>query len=142
MVALYGPIKEPIGVPMGNVSLPNFAGGPLRVSDPTSGWQGTCDTFVIWSKYMRGQPGGVLQKSPFEKLHESLDQPSIPHGGNHQRPGWWDTISHTGIRAIRQSDFLFVRKFIDKPRLSGDGGDGGDGARVTKHLHLSLADED
>jgi len=115
MAALYGPLQNVDGFRHQSVNLPNFIGGPLQVT-ANAGWQGTCDTFVIWSKYLH-TPG----PNPFERLHSSLDPPSIPHSGTSARPGWWDTISLTGISAIRQSDFLFVRKFIDGPTLFGGG---------------------
>lgn len=123
MAAIFGSIKQPIGSADQDVHLPNFVGGPLRVS-ARAGWQGTCDTFVMWSKYLGALAGATMDRSSFEKFHMSLDRASVPHGGNNQRPGWWDTISMHGIRAIRQSDFLFVRKFIDKPALA-DGNDFG-----------------
>lgn len=116
MAALYGTVTaHPNTESM--MDLYRFSGSPLRVSDHT-GWQGTCDTFVVWSKYLHASGD-----NPFERLHRSLDAPSIPHGGNSARPGWWDTISPTGMRAIRNSDFLFVRKFIDNPTLTGGVGD-------------------
>lgn len=116
LAALYGTITvNPHTESM--MDLYGFSGSPLRVSDHT-GWQGTCDTFVVWSKYLHAEGD-----NPFERLHRSLDAPSIPHGGNSARPGWWDTISPTGMRAIRNSDFLFVRKFIDNPAVSGSTGD-------------------
>jgi hypothetical protein len=116
MGALYGPLDH-VNVHQDTISLPMFAGGPLRINHEI-GWQGTCDTFVVWAKYL-GQAGGM--GNPFQRLHESLDQPSIPHGGNSQRPGWWDKMSTTGIKALRNSDFLFIRKFTDQPYLT-DGG--------------------
>jgi hypothetical protein len=118
MAALYGTLSHVNAAQDAIVSLQMFTNTPLRVSGSV-GWQGACDTFVIWSKYLHA-PGN----NPFSKLHSSLDPASIPHGGNDQRPGWWDTISAYGMRAIRDSGFLFVRKFVDNPRLS-DGGDFG-----------------
>lgn len=115
MAALFGTLSTEDARRDKMVNLPLFTGSPLRIG-AGAGWQGTCDTFVIWSKYLHS-PGN----NPFEKLHASLDAPSVPHGGNDQRPGWWDTISTTGIRAIRTSEFLFVRKFIDNPALAGGG---------------------
>jgi hypothetical protein len=112
MAALFGFIKNVDSSRDQVVSLSGFTNSPLRVSKNV-GWQGSCDTFVMWSKYLH-MPG----HNPFLKLYSSLDQASVPHGGNDQRPGWWDTISETGIQAIRKSDFLFVRKFIDNPRLT------------------------
>jgi len=114
MTALFGAIDTISANEETSVSFPMFGGGPLRVARNT-GWQGTCDTYVIWSKYL-GQDGGAA--SSFQRLHKSLDPPSIPHGGNNQRPGWWDKMSTFGMRAIRLSDFLFVRKFIDNPTLT------------------------
>lgn len=98
------------------VSLDHFSGGTLHGSLHISGdelWQGECDTFVMWSAYMH-----TGQNNAFERLHSSLDAVSVPHTGNGARPGWWDTISETGIKAIKDSDFLFVRKFIDHPKLA------------------------
>lgn len=118
LAALFGPLQVGDTVSPSDVALPMFSGGPLHISG-NEGWQGTCDTFVIWSKYI-GAAGGIANS--FQKLHQSLDAASTPHGGNSQRPGWWDKISTYGIRAIRNSDFLFVRKFVDKPWLT-DGGE-------------------
>lgn len=116
MTTLYGTLSHVDATRDAMVSLQMFTNAPLKVS-ASVGWQGACDTFVIWSKYMHA-PGN----NPFSQLHTSLDPASIPHGGNDQRPGWWDTISTHGIRSIRNSGFLFIRKFIDNPRLA-DGGD-------------------
>jgi hypothetical protein len=115
MAALYGTLSHTDATRDAIVSLQMFTNTPLRVSGSV-GWQGACDTFVLWSKYLHA-PGN----NPFSELHTSLDPPSIPHGGNDQRPGWWDTISPYGIQAIRKSGFLFVRKFIDNPTLHGGG---------------------
>jgi hypothetical protein len=116
MAAIYGvlnsaPNKDTV------VSLQKFTGSQLQLSS-YAGWQGMCDTFVIWAKYM-GKDSGV--SNPFYRLMTSLDPPSVPHGGNNQRPGWWDQMSTVGMTALRRSDFLFIRKFIDKPYLT-DGG--------------------
>lgn len=108
MIALYGAFTN-TGRP---VKLPGFSGGTIDIG-PGKGWQGTCDTFVVWAKYM-----GLSGYNPFLAMHTTLDAASIPHGGNFARPGWWDTISSSGIHAIRSSDFLFARKFIDRPFLS------------------------
>jgi hypothetical protein len=97
------------------VSFSGFTNSPLRVSS-TAGWQGQCDTFVMWAKYLRTQGN-----NPFSRFYDTLDPPSVPHSGNDHRPGWWDTISDKGIAAIRNSEFLFVRKFIDNPSLVGGG---------------------
>jgi len=112
MSALFGTLSHVDAARDAVVSLQMFGNSPLKVS-ASVGWQGACDTFVIWSKYLHA-PG----HNPFSELHTSLDPVSIPHGGNDQRPGWWDTISTTGIKAIRNSGFLFVRKFIDNPHLA------------------------
>jgi len=116
MAALYGTMGQVDTNQDRRVDMASFVGGPIWISR-SAGWQGQCDTFVIWSKYLH-----TAGKNPFERLHASLDFVSIPHGGNDARPGWWDTISTTGISVIRNSDFLFVRKFIDAPRLA-DGPD-------------------
>jgi hypothetical protein len=111
MAALYGPIGQVDSAGLKIVTLPSFVGGPLSISS-TAGWQGECDTFVMWSKHLN-----YGATNPFARFYRMLDPPSIPHGGNFARPGWWDSISSTGLRAIRSSTFLFVRKFIDNPRL-------------------------
>lgn len=116
MAALFGTLSHLDSSRDAVVSLQMFTNTPLKVSAAV-GWQGACDTFVMWSKYLHA-PGN----NPFAQLHASLDQASVPHGGNDQRPGWWDKISTQGIKAIRASSFLFVRKFIDKPTLT-DGPD-------------------
>jgi len=116
MTALWGTLSHVDAARDAVVSLQMFTNAPLRVSAGV-GWQGACDTFVMWAKYLHA-PGN----NPFSLLHTSLDPASVPHGGNDQRPGWWDTISTYGIKAMRNSGFLFVRKFIDNPRLS-DGND-------------------
>mmetsp|Transcript_1396 Transcript_1396/g.3095 ORF Transcript_1396/g.3095 Transcript_1396/m.3095 type:complete len:386 (+) Transcript_1396:108-1265(+) len=115
MAVLYGTMSQVDARQDKAMQLPLFTGGPLHIS-ANAGWQGECDTFVIWSRYLH-TPG----RNPFGSLYSSLDSASVPHGGNSARPGWWDTISTTGLGAIRSSSFLFVRKFIDKPRLA-DGG--------------------
>lgn len=115
MVALFGTIKHVDANHDAAVSFSRFVGAPLRVSK-TAGWQGQCDTFVMWAKYLNA-PGN----NPFKRFYATLDAVSIPHGGNDQRPGWWDTISKNGMAAIRRSEFLFVRKFIDSPRVAGGG---------------------
>ncbi|CAK0827651.1 unnamed protein product, partial [Prorocentrum cordatum] len=103
MAALYGPIGQVDRAQEKVVDLPLFVGAPLRVS-ASPGWQGECDTFVLWSHHLHA-PGN----NPFLKLYSSLDPKSVPHGGNFARPGWWDTITTVGLKAIRDSSFLFVR---------------------------------
>jgi len=112
MAALYGTLTHVNAAQDAVVSLQAFTNTPLRVT-ASAGWQGACDTFVMWAKYLHA-PGN----NPFWDLHKSLDPASVPHGGNDQRPGWWDKISSYGLQAIRQSGFLFVRKFIDNPYLT------------------------
>merc|ERR1719324_2086496 len=120
MAAIFGPISKRLTQTYADVHLQNFVGGPLRIS-AEAGWQGTCDTFVIWAKYLSAPAGATMAMSPFQKFYRSLDQASVPHAGNSMRPGWWDKISTQGIRAIRHSDFLFMRKFIDNPSMvNGD----------------------
>jgi len=115
MAALYGTLSHVDAAQDAVVSLALFSNGPLRISNQ-AGWQGECDTFVMWAKYLH-----TAGNNPFNRLHSALDPASVPHGGNSQRPGWWDTISSYGITAIKNSDFLFVRKFIDNPTLAGGG---------------------
>lgn len=119
LAALYGTLSHVDSTRDAVVSLQRFINSPLTVT-AQAGWQGACDHFVMWSKYLHA-PGN----NPFSAFHATLDDVSKPHSGNDQRPGWWDTMSTTGMRAVRNSGFLFVRKFIDNPRLS-DGPDFGE----------------
>jgi hypothetical protein len=115
MTALYGTLGQ-VEANGRSVDLPGFIGSPLWITKE-AGWQGECDTFVMWSKHLH-----YGNNNPFLRFYNTLDAPSIPHGGNFARPGWWDTISNQGLRAIKSSPFLFMRKFVDNPRLS-DGPD-------------------
>lgn len=125
MAALIGPIPKVNPKAMQFVHLDGVGeSGNINLEvDSQAGWQGSCDTFVMWVKYAN-VPGR------FSSFLKTLDTVSMPHPGNFMRPGWWDTISAKGISAIRNSDFLFVRKFIDNPTLSADGGTGGDFAET------------
>eukprot|EP00747_Dinoflagellata_sp_TGD_P164440 gnl/TRDRNA2_/TRDRNA2_184389_c0_seq1.p1 gnl/TRDRNA2_/TRDRNA2_184389_c0~~gnl/TRDRNA2_/TRDRNA2_184389_c0_seq1.p1 ORF type:complete len:426 (+),score=54.99 gnl/TRDRNA2_/TRDRNA2_184389_c0_seq1:161-1438(+) len=116
MLAIYGPFQaDSVGTEYWQ-DLPGFAGGTVYVG--RAGWQGVCDTFVMWRKYLWETSSGY---NPFLKLYNSLDAASRPHNGNNARPGWWDTMSRQGMKAIRESDFLFVRKFIDNPAVAEGG---------------------
>jgi len=101
-----------------------FTNSPLRIN-AEAGWQGKCDTFAMWSAYtsmsLETPQGSKHAASPWVKLYSALDQASIPHTSPDTRPAWWDTISFQGIKAIGQSDFLFVRKFVDHPQLTYGG---------------------
>lgn len=112
MATLYGPLAHDLSGSSQAVYLPSFSSGPLQIHAST-GWQGMCDTFVLWSQYVNPWGG-----SAFDRLLASLDKDSQPHTGNFARPGWWDRISSNGIAAIRASEFLFVRKFVDGPALA------------------------
>lgn len=114
MLALYGPIQQVNPNVAQEVDLPDFTGGPLTVASwgEAKGWQGACDTFVLWSSYM-----SAGHDNPFELLYRELDPGSMPHWGNGARPGWWDAITERGMKAFRNSQFLFIRKFIDAPEL-------------------------
>mmetsp|Transcript_54524 Transcript_54524/g.127433 ORF Transcript_54524/g.127433 Transcript_54524/m.127433 type:complete len:407 (-) Transcript_54524:70-1290(-) len=116
MTALYGTLGPVNAFSDASLSLDLFVGSPLHVSR-AAGWQGRCDTFVMWPQYLKS-PG----YNPFSDFHAMLDSPSVPHSGNTHRPGWWDTMSRQGMLALRHSNFLFARKFVDKPTLA-DGGD-------------------
>jgi len=112
MAAVYGTLHHTDASSIQHVQLSLFTGTPLQIS-AAAGWQGECDTFVIWSKYLH-----IPGNNPFKRLYAALDHESLPHGGNLARPGWWDKLSMKGMVAIRNSGFLFVRKFIDNPKLS------------------------
>lgn len=104
------------------VSLPAFTNAPLHVAASTD-LQGSCDTFVAWPAYAKGRdaPFNMTGSSAFSRLYTNLDPLSVPYSGDAQKPGYWDTISSHGMRTIRSSEFLFVRKFADAPRVA-DGG--------------------
>lgn len=102
----------------------DLTNSPVKIK-PDAGWQGSCDTFALWSEYRKTSfelPQGktTIAGSPWMKLYSALDEASIPHSSS-SGPAWWDSISRHGIKAIADSDFLFVRKFKDNPRLA-DGG--------------------
>merc|ERR1719420_2444905 len=79
MMAVYGPITQQVGSAIEGmqVSLPNFFGDRLEVS-AHAGWQGQCDTFVMWNQYLETPVGVSGRPNPFKQLHQSLDQASIP----------------------------------------------------------------
>lgn len=114
MLALFGPIKRVNADIAQTIPLAEFTGGSLNVASwgQAEGWQGECDTFVLWSSYMMAG-----NSNPFEMLYRDLDPGSKPHWGNGARPGWWDAVTERGMKAFRESDFLFIRKFVDKPKL-------------------------
>lgn len=101
----------------------SLTNSPLRIS-PDAGWQGTCDTFALWPDFMHdpveGELDGKKQSTPWLQLFNALDLESRPHL-EENRPAWWDKISLHGIGVIRDSDFLFVRKFSDNPHLVDEG---------------------
>lgn len=91
-----------------SVNFQSFTGSPVQISG-YAGWQGQCDTFVLWPHQNNG---------PFRALYAALDGPSVPHSGDRSRPGWWDKLSTNGMSTLRNSSFLFARKFIDSPALA------------------------
>lgn len=135
MAAIWGFIHQGAGYQQREVALPDFAGGPIQVAGH-AGWQGRCDTFVIWAKYLHTSVGTGVGTNGFARLYASLDASSAPHLGNHMRPGWWDKLSTEGMRSIRRSDFLFVRKFIDSPALADGATAGGDFATMYSRIVL------
>eukprot|EP00927_Polykrikos_kofoidii_P064465 TRINITY_DN5969_c0_g1_i1.p1 TRINITY_DN5969_c0_g1~~TRINITY_DN5969_c0_g1_i1.p1 ORF type:complete len:474 (-),score=59.57 TRINITY_DN5969_c0_g1_i1:51-1412(-) len=116
MLALFGPLAHSSVGAEQTVHLSMFTGSPLHIS-LASEWQGACDTFVLWSQYLH-----TTTNSAFDRFYSSLDAASVPYSGNAARPGWWDRLSSAGIAAIRGSEFLFVRKFVDLPLLADVGG--------------------
>lgn len=119
--ALFGVLANDNVNEQGDLPCKGLTNGPLRIS-ANAGWQGACDTFALWSDYadapMLDAGKDAVGRNPFMKLLHSLDAISEPHGSSH-RPGWWDMISRDGVQAIRDSEFLFIRKFIDKPTMIG-----------------------
>lgn len=111
MGALFGTVKVSQHATK-SVWLDGFSNGPLRV-DSDAAWQGTCDTFVDWEKHLHAG-----DRNPFEAFHDRLDQLSKPYGGTPSKPGWWSRMTPDGIRAVKASDFLFVRKFHNEPELA------------------------
>jgi hypothetical protein len=125
MAAIYGtvPYQESKNDTM--VSLPAFTNSPLHVA-PAADLQGSCDTFVAWPEFAKGssQPRNTTGMHSFSRLYAALDALSVPYSGDAAKPGYWDAISSHGMRAIRASDFLFVRKFAERPKVV-DGGNFG-----------------
>jgi hypothetical protein len=125
MAAIFGTIPYSVSPNGTQVSMPGLTNAPLRVAAETD-IQGSCDTFVAWPEYAKALDGtsnatGGKQGNSFTRLYASLDPLSMPYSGDARKPGYWDAISSHGIRAIRASDFLFVRKFSDHPSMT-DGG--------------------
>jgi hypothetical protein len=122
MAAIYGTLPYTESQNDTVVSLPAFTNTPLHVA-PAADIQGSCDTFVAWPDYAkaRDQPFNTTGSNAFKRLYANLDPLSVPYSGDARKPGYWDQISSHGMRAIRNSDFLFVRKFTDRPKVA-DGG--------------------
>lgn len=121
MAAIFGPVVGVTKEGSNEVDYPGFTNNPLLISSK-AGWQGTCDTFALWSDY-KDVPmvqGGKQVTSNFKKLLDALDAASYPHTPSNT-PAWWDKITAKGITAIKNSDFLFMRKFVDNPTLVGGG---------------------
>eukprot|EP00929_Paragymnodinium_shiwhaense_P033339 TRINITY_DN1831_c0_g3_i1.p1 TRINITY_DN1831_c0_g3~~TRINITY_DN1831_c0_g3_i1.p1 ORF type:complete len:511 (-),score=88.35 TRINITY_DN1831_c0_g3_i1:222-1712(-) len=132
MAALYGPLHHTGS--FHSEQLPMFSGPPLLVTAATS-WQGTCDTFVMWSQYVPSKAGGT---NSFDRFYATLDLASTPHSGNQARPGWWDKMSSHGISSIRNSEFLFMRKFTDNPYLTDAPYGGGGFAEAYERLVFNM----
>jgi len=113
VLALNGPLQSNGGA-IRPVNTSNISGVSLDLASTGEGrgWQGVCDTFVLWSSFLKAG-----HHNPFERLFSDLDTGSVPHWGSVTRPGWWDSLTEAGMKAFRRSDFLFVRKFIDHPEL-------------------------
>jgi len=113
----------------------DLTNSPVKIKHG-AGWQGACDTFALWSEYQttpfETPQGQTVHDSPWMKLYSSLDHLSIPHSSS-TGPAWWSLISRHGIKAISDSDFLFVRKFQDKPVLANGGDFGEEYIRIVLH---------
>jgi len=122
MAAIYGTLPYEESKNETLVNLPAFTNSPLHVA-PAADLQGSCDTFVAWPAYAkeRDEPANATGSNPFTRLYTNLDPLSVPYSGNGKSPGHWGAISSHGIRAIRTSEFLFARKFVDSPKIV-DGG--------------------
>lgn len=133
MAAIYGTLPYVESKNDTLVSLPEFTNTPLHVA-ATVDLQGSCDTFVAWPEYAKGrdQPFNTTGNNAFKRLYANLDPLSVPYSGDTSKPGYWDTISSHGMRAIRASEFLFVRKFADSPKVA----DGGNFASLYRQLVL------
>lgn len=124
MYVLFGPWTITDAKENAEYHYNDLTNAPLRIN-ADAGWQGACDTFALWSEYTTAavevpHDASKSSVSPWVKLYSALDKASIPHVSN-SRPAWWDSISREGIKAIRNSDFLFVRKIQDNPRLAFGG---------------------
>jgi len=123
MAAIYGTLPYTESKNDTLVNLPAFTNSPLHVA-PTADLQGSCDTFVAWPEYAKGRDlplNNLTGSNAFKRLYASLDAMSVPYSGDARKPGYWDSISTHGMRAIRASEFLFVRKFAEAPKVV-DGG--------------------
>ncbi|CAE8657995.1 unnamed protein product [Polarella glacialis] len=113
MAALVGTLKN-VNASAGRlVNLPGVTGSPIS-TDVKVGWQGNCDTMVIWEEYEH-----AFGYDRLEAVMESLDLASVPNAVESIRPAQWNSLSFEGLQAIHASDFLFVRKIVDKPDFSG-----------------------
>jgi hypothetical protein len=108
----------------------SLEGSPIQVHSEQR-WQGRCDTFVLWHKHI--QAPGPGDSMAFSAFYVALDHSSTPNSGNSARPGWWTQMSTNGMHAVRNSDFLFIRKVYDKPVVT----DGTDFARTYSSIVLS-----
>lgn len=125
MAAIYGTQAYDESFNESVVSMAEFTNSPLHIA-ATTGLQGSCDTFVAWPEYAKelSKNSSASGRTAFHRLYANLDPLSVPYTGDARKPGYWDVISSHGLRAIRASEFLFVRKFVDQPRIA-DGGNFG-----------------
>jgi len=108
---LFGPVFAPRRGHLRQQALDHFTGGPL-VTSPSAGLQGQCDTFTLRPMDRDSSFG----HDTFDLYHE-LDEASTPRAIGNARPGSWATVSRQGMRKMRDSSFLFLRKFVESPKL-------------------------
>lgn len=121
MTAIFGTLVGVDKTANDKISYPGFTNSPILL-DPKAGWQGTCDTFALWSGFENATmvKDGKKVKSSITRLYDALDADSKPNAPANS-PAWWYKITPVGIAAIKNSDFLFIRKFVDRPQLVGGG---------------------
>lgn len=95
------------------VNLEDFNGGPLKTSEYEP--QGQCDTFVHWVQRASGIHNNVTLLA--KELQSDAGTDMMPPSD--ARPASIRRLSKTSLLAIRESDFLFIRKVVDEAEFSG-----------------------
>lgn len=87
--------------------LPGFGGGPLFIDGARAHvTQGRCRTFTFWTS-----DDGPAFAALAEHVYEDHGSVISCYPQCHSRPATFTRMSATGLRAMRDSEFLFARKF-------------------------------